>query len=179
MTNLNRAVGYGIALTLMLGGLSFASDVRELTWDDLIPEGEWLEQQRAYIEGSDEAFMSDDDWDEDTFEEELATPAYPIGVVEELNGVRAKLPGFVVPLELAGEGEVKEFLLVPYFGACIHYPPPPANQIVYVKLDKPIEIESPWDPIWAIGELKTESYESDLASAGYSMAGKRIEKYEY
>ncbi|MCG8368938.1 MAG: DUF3299 domain-containing protein, partial [Proteobacteria bacterium] len=65
------------------------------------------------------------------------------------------------------------------FGACIHYPPPPANQIVYVTLDKPVELESPWDPIWATGELKTESYESDLASAGYTMAGRTIEEYKY
>ncbi len=183
MANLNRAIGYSIALTLVLGALSFASDVRELTWDDLIPDGEWLEQQRAYAAKIEEELlnddMSDDNWDEDPFEEELSQPAYPMGVVEELDGIRAKLPGFVVPLELAEEGKVKEFLLVPYFGACIHYPPPPPNQIVYVVLDKPIDLESPWDPIWATGKLKTESRESDLGSAGYTMAGKKIEEYEY
>ena len=70
-------------------------------------------------------------------------------------------------------------MLVPYFGACIHFPPPPANQIVYVILEKPVELESPWEPIWAIGELKTEFRGSDFGSAGYTMAGHTIEEYEY
>lgn len=180
MTNRNRAIGLGTMLALMLVGLSFANEVRELTWDDLIPAGALPQQQPpVYLLEDDDDFMDDDGWDNKSLEEDFSTPAYPTGVVDELNGIRAKLPGFVVPLELSGEGKVKEFLLVPYFGACIHYPPPPANQIVYVKLDKPVEIESPWDPIWATGELKTESYESDLAAAGYTMVGQKIEEYEY
>ncbi len=182
MMNLNRTIGrsfvFGLVLTGLLSGISFANEVRELTWDDLLPGGAFPEQP-VYLLDDDESLTGEDDWDDKSFEEGLMTPAYPTGVVEELNGVQAKLPGFVVPLELAGDGKVKEFLLVPYFGACIHYPPPPANQIVYVKLDKPIEIESPWDPVWAVGELKTESYESDLAAAGYTMAGEAIEEYEY
>ena len=109
----------------------------------------------------------------------LTAPVYPQGVVEELDGIQAKLPGFMVPLELAEGGKIKEFLLVPYFGACIHFPPPPPNQVVYVILDEPIEIESPWDPIWATGELTTKFRGSDLGSAGYTMAGRSIEEYEY
>ena len=177
MTILNRAIGYSIVLTTMLVGLSFANDVRELTWDDLLPVGA-LTQQPVYLVEEDE-LLDDDSWDDKSFDEDFSTPAYPTGVVDELNGIQAKLPGFVVPLELSGEGKVKEFLLVPYFGACIHYPPPPANQIVYVTLDEPVEIESPWDPIWATGELKTDSYESDLAAASYTMAARAIEDYEY
>ena len=177
MTNLNRTVGYGIVLATMLAGFSFANDVRELTWDDLIPAGALPQQQPVYLYEHDD--LADEDWDDKSFEEEFSTPAYPTGVVDELNGIQAKLPGFVVPLELSGGGKVKEFLLVPYFGACIHYPPPPANQIVYVKLDTPVEIESPWDPIWATGELKTESYESDFVAASYTMAGQTIEEYVY
>lgn len=180
MSNLNRAIGCCIALSLIVGGLSFASDVRELTWDDLVPAGELLQQQQPdHGTGGDEAFFDDEDWGDDYFEEEFATPVYPSGVVDELDGIQAKLPGFIVPLELAGEGKVKEFLLVPYFGACIHYPPPPPNQIVYVTLDEPAEIESLWAPIWATGELKTQFRGSDLGSAGYTMAAHKIEEYEY
>ncbi len=177
MTNLNRAIGYGIVLATMLAGFSFANDVRELTWDDLIPAGALPQQEPVYLYEDDE--LMDEDWDHKSLDEEFSTPAYPTGVVDELNGIQAKLPGFVVPLELSGAGKVKEFLLVPYFGACIHYPPPPANQIVYVTLDKPVEIESPWDPIWATGELKTDAYESDLAAASYTMAARKIEEYVY
>ena len=179
MSRLNFAIGCGIALALSLVGPSFADDVRELIWDDLIPDGGLTESPVTSDSGMDKDSSDDDDWNEGTLDELLAAPVYPTGVVEELDGVLAKIPGFVVPLELDGEGKLKDFLLVPYFGACIHYPPPPANQIVYVKLDKPVDIESPWDPIWAIGELKTESYDSELAAAGYTMAGQTIEVYEY
>jgi hypothetical protein len=43
-----------------------------------------------------------------------------------VEGMKARLPGYVVPLDTQPAG-IKEFLLVPYFGACIHSPPPPAN----------------------------------------------------
>ncbi len=179
MSIMKRAIGCGIALTLMSGTISLAEDVRELIWDDLIPDGGMTEHAVTTDSGNDEEPGVDEDWDDEAFNDLFAVPAYPTGVVEELDGVVAKLPGFVVPLELSEEGKLKDFLLVPYFGACIHYPPPPPNQIVYVKLDKPVDLESPWDPIWATGELKTESYESDLAAAGYTMAGRAIEEYEY
>ena len=180
MTNLYRAVGLGAMLALMLAGVSFANEARELTWDDLIPEGEAPPPPPSPIHLVEEDdLVEDDSWDDKSFDDELLTPAYTPGVVDELNGIQAKLPGFVVPLELSGEGKVKEFLLVPYFGACIHYPPPPSNQIVYVTLDEPVEIESPWDPIWAIGQLKTEAFESDLAAASYTMAARLIEEYIY
>ena len=44
-----------------------------------------------------------------------------------LDGVRARIPGYVVPLESSAAGHL-EFLLVPYFGACIHTPPPPPTR---------------------------------------------------
>lgn len=54
-------------------------------------------------------------------------------VVKALDGQNIRLPGYIVPLEVSEEGRTTEFLLVPYFGACIHVPPPPSNQIVHVK----------------------------------------------
>ena len=59
----------------------------------------------------------------------------PPRVVAELNGKRVRIGGYVVPLDFEAT-TIKEFLLVPFVGACIHVPPPPANQIVYVKADK-------------------------------------------
>lgn len=149
MTNPNRVIWRALAATLVLSGIAIADDARELNWDDLIPEAEMMEQ------------------------------AYPMGVVEELNGALVKIPGFVVPLEVSTEGKVSEFLLVPYFGACIHFPPPPANQIVYITAEKPIDLESTWEPIWATGELRTEFRETGLAYAGYTMVAQATEVYEY
>ena len=52
-------------------------------------------------------------------------------VVDDLDGRYVLLPGYVVPLEFS-DSRIIEFLLVPWVGACIHKPPPPANQIVHV-----------------------------------------------
>jgi hypothetical protein len=62
-------------------------------------------------------------------------------VRQDLQGTKVRLPGYVVPLEYS-QGAIREFLLVPYFGACIHSPPPPANQIVLVRLDKPARLQT-------------------------------------
>ncbi len=93
----------------------------------------------------------------------------------ELNGVKLKLPGFVVPLEQS-RGEIKEFLLVPYFGACIHSPPPPANQIVYVVLSTPKPLRT-MDTVWVSGTMKTTRQDSPWGMSGYSMDGSAVEPY--
>ena len=97
----------------------------EVYWEDLVPEG-FNELAPPSVQHNGE--MSQ------------LQPDAP--VVDTFDGKRVKIPGFVVPLE--GTAELTtEFLLVPYFGACIHVPPPPSNQIVYVvsgpnliKIDK-------------------------------------------
>jgi uncharacterized protein len=91
----------------------------------------------------------------------------------ELEGMAIRLPGFVVPLDQTASG-LTELLLVPYFGACIHSPPPPANQIVHVILDKPSKLSS-MDMIWAIGTLRTKRANSPMGTSGYQMEKARTE----
>lgn len=86
-----------------------------------------------------------------------------------------RLPGFVVPLERTGN-KVREFLLVPYFGACIHTPPPPANQIVHVYVDKAWEMKT-MDPIWVSGELQIERGDSAMGGSSYRINAVKIEPY--
>ncbi len=93
----------------------------------------------------------------------------------ELNGANVRLPGYVVPIEFSGS-DIKEFLLVPYFGACIHSPPPPANQIVHVVLKKPKRLLS-MEAIWASGTLGTNRQGSQWGMSGYSMEGLQVEPY--
>ena len=162
MTISNRVIRLGLAVTLVFSAMAIADDARELTWDDLIPDAAAAGQPGN-----------------DPFDQAFSMPALPIGVVEELDGELVKIPGFVVPLEVSEGGKVSEFLLVPYFGACIHYPPPPANQIVHITAEDPMDLESTWEPIWATGKLQTEFRDLGLATAGYSMAADAIEKYEY
>ena len=73
----------------------------------------------------------------------------------ELDGRTCSIGGYVVPLDFDST-TVKEFLLVPFVGACIHVPPPPANQIIYVKADKGFEVGGDFDPVTVTGKIKTE-----------------------
>lgn len=98
----------------------------------------------------------------------------PPAVVAELNGKRVSIGGYIVPLDFENTS-IKEFLLVPFVGACIHVPPPPANQIIYVKSDQGIEITGQFDPVTVTGTLKTETAFTGLADAGYSIAAEAVE----
>ncbi|MGO3800565.1 MAG: DUF3299 domain-containing protein [Vibrio casei] len=102
----------------------------------------------------------------------------PIGNVRpELNGSYVKIPGFVIPLE-GDENTITEFLLVPYFGACIHVPPPPPNQIIDVKFPKGAPVQQLWDVVYVIGKLETQTLDHELAQTGYTMLGDNIEEYD-
>jgi hypothetical protein len=106
-------------------------------------------------------------------------------VNQKLDGQLIRIPGFALPLEHKDMG-VKELLLVPYVGACIHVPPPPANQIVYVRLKDAHILESIYEPVWITGLLYLKSNKKLLTfvdgSAGietaYTLNGFKIEPYE-
>lgn len=97
--------------------------------------------------------------------------------IRAVQGKLVKIPGFMVPLEDFAE-QVSEFLLVPYFGACIHTPPPPPNQIVHVHMDgnRKAQVEW-WEPIWIEGTLLVEDIESIYGTSGYQLTGMRIAPY--
>ena len=95
---MNRAIGIGIALTVMLFGPSFADEPRELSWDELLPDGEL--DQPGY-----DAAEIDHSGGEDGWDKSFSVPAYSPSVVEELDGVQVKIPGFIVPLEVADKGK--------------------------------------------------------------------------
>ena len=82
-------------------------------------------------------------------------------VNETLNGQQVRLAGYVLPLEMGGL-KITEFLLVPYVGACIHEPVPPANQIVLVKFERGIEVSGRFTPVWVRGKMTTQSGASKL-----------------
>jgi hypothetical protein len=94
-----------------------------------------------------------------------------------LVGQTVRLPGFVVPLEDSKEG-LKEFLLVPYFGACIHSPPPPANQIVHVVPKTPAKGLRSMDTVWITGKLATVRTDSYMGAASYRIEAQNVAPYE-
>ena len=95
----------------------------------------------------------------------------------DLNKKAVRIPGFIVPLEY-DEQTVTSFLLVPYFGACIHEPPPPPNQTVYAIYEPGHEMDAMWQPVWVEGKIYTTRVEGELATASYSINAEKIELYE-
>jgi len=164
MTKFNpRSVA--IVLLLALLPALAPADSRELEWLELMPKAEadaWLSGQGVVDHsgsGAVEAFQS-------------------AATVGELDGQEIRIPGFVVPVETTAEGKLKEFFLVPYFGACIHVPPPPANQIIYGRLEEPIEMVNIWDAFWMEGTLNIEDVSNETADAAYTMDVAALKLYD-
>ena len=168
-----------LALVLALAaGAVAANDVRRLEWDDLMP-ADWdpfalLDELFASV--SPEQLMDGTEEAERMMAEYRAAFA-SAPVVSELDGQRVQLPGFVVPLDFSGTA-IGEFLLVPYYGACIHTPPPPANQIVHVRLDEPYPLEDTFEPVWVTGTLRTERKLHEVGDAGYVMESVEVAPYD-
>jgi hypothetical protein len=103
-----------------------------------------------------------------------AKASVPAPVVEALNGRIVQLGGYVVPLDFDAT-TLKEFLLVPFVGACVHVPPPPANQLVYVQVPKGVKINKMFDPVYVTGKITTTPSFTGLADAGYTLEAERVE----
>jgi hypothetical protein len=161
---MNRASILPLILAAPL--LLAAPAATELSWDQLIPTTDvQLPVPPPSDEGSQELWASP------------APEAY--GVVADLDGQTIKIPGFIVPLESDEGGLLNEFFLVPYFGACIHVPPPPPNQIVYVTVADAFNLETMWEPFWIEGTLRTKSHVHAIGASAYSLEGTKIYPYEY
>ena len=98
-------------------------------------------------------------------------------VVPDLDGQRVRMRGFVVPIGFDGT-KVKEFLLVPYVGACIHVPPPPANQIVLIEAATPFEIGGMFEAVAVTGTLRAVAASTELADVGYQLAAEQVESVD-
>jgi hypothetical protein len=99
-------------------------------------------------------------------------------IIEALDELTISIPGFVVPLETNESQVVTQFFFVPYFGACMHLPPPPPNQIIHVSIEQGIKINDLYEPIWVTGKLSTTFTENDVATSAYSMTLFAIKSYE-
>ncbi len=148
----------------------------EIIWEDLMPE-KWLGEVKTQmaeigrlgflVDGSEAANKAMQDlrekWDKAPIEEKWIDQ--PV-----------KIAGYVVTLD-ANKKSISEFLLVPYFGACIHLPPPPANQIILVKLDKPVSKLVSMDTVWVEGSLRDARVDTGIAVTGYLLEARRVYPY--
>lgn len=88
------------------------------------------------------------------------------------------ISGFIVPLDSSDSSTIEEFLLVPYFGACIHVPPPPSNQVIHVVPAQPLKGFQMMDPVTVTGDLSPSRIDTPYGSAGYEMQAKTVAPYE-
>jgi hypothetical protein len=163
-----------IAALLAALPLPAAEPWPEIKWEALVPKGwdpskEFKNLDFSKLQDSDPRAMEALDklkreWDN--------APAEP-----SLNGQRIRIAGFALPLERQGD-KVTEFLIVPYFGACIHTPPPPANQIIHAKSAKPLSGVKMMVPLWTYGTLTVQRGETAWGVAGYQLTVDKVAPYE-
>jgi hypothetical protein len=177
-------LGGVLVFSVIMGGASvFAADApRQLKWADLVPKSmpaNTMMKSKTFFGGS-----------EPVKDGEPPPPPLPEGkfmsvkrrqpgsdrppaIVPELDGKEVSIGGYVVPFDFDAT-TVKEFLLVPFVGACIHVPPPPANQIIYVKSDKGFEVGGQFDPVTVTGKINTTVAFTGLADAGYTITADSV-----
>lgn len=146
---------------------------QEIAWESLIPK-DW--DAMAPFKGLKLDQMDDNDPRADAALWKAKKYWKQAPVDASMEGRSVRLPGFVVSLDREGEA-LKEFLLVPYFGACIHVPPPPANQIIHVKSAKAVKDVRTMDAVWISGVIKVERSDSSMGASGYSMTAVKVEPY--
>ena len=157
---------------------------RTIDWDSLMPKEDLnaLLNPPNYLDqiedGAFEDQISDQlqiDFDSainDRYQQALVSTK----IIEKLDGQLVRIPGFVVPVEF-DEESITEFFLVPYFGACIHSPPPPPNQIIYVHAPNGLQLNTLYDPFWISGTINTTLVQNYMATAAYSFEMKSFEAY--
>lgn len=153
-----------------LGALSvapqgaFAEGYIDLEWSDLVPEGE------AFVPPVIQGLIQHDQ------SAPMSQQPASSGLRTDWNGQNVRLPGYIVPIDYSGTG-VTAFILVPFVGACVHVPPPPANQLVFVTTQTPYESTGLFEPVNVIGMFGTASMTTQLAEIGYALSADRVEPF--
>ena len=157
----------GLSAALLVGGRARAEAFVDLDWADLLPEGETAIPPMIQS-------MIDHDAPPSLASEQPASS----GVRTDWNGQTVRLPGYIVPIDYSGTG-VTAFILVPFVGACVHVPPPPANQLVFVTTEKPYETSGLFEAVNVVGMFGTASMTTHLAQIAYDLSADRIERFKY
>ncbi len=141
-----------------------AEEIVDLSWRDLVPQGQMsLPAELQGLMPHDEAAMA-------------SRQPPSSGVRTDWNGRTVRLSGYMIPLDYDGTG-VTAFMLVPYVGACIHVPPPPANQLVLVTAAQPYESDGLFAAVTVTGMFGTASTSTQLAEVGYALSADRVVPY--
>lgn len=159
-----RHVLAGLTAGALLPGAVLAEDIVDLNWEDLRPEDDT--SMPSALQG----FIDHDG-------PSMASQQPPSsGVRNDWNSKIVRLPGFIVPIDQRGTGVVA-FILVPFVGACVHVPPPPANQLVFVTTKKPYESKGLFEPVNVTGLFGASSVTTQLAQIGYALSADKVEPF--
>jgi uncharacterized protein len=178
MMTLRTVVGIVLLAALGLGSGVLAARLTrapapdqplELAWEQLIPKAGWFEGTAAgeVLQGvvqHGQVGMTTGSGQAD------------VELVKDYDGERVRIPGYIVPIGFDGVG-VREFLLVPYVGACIHVPPPPPNQIVLVQSERRIPVRDQFEPVLVTGTIATGMLSTGLADVGYRITAEAVMPY--
>lgn len=151
-------------LILMCGAALAADPPREIDWMQLLPPEDVALMRNAPPV--------------DHTRDLAAQQVMRFNTVAAMDGVSGRIAGYIVPIDQTAEGELTEFFVVPFFGACIHVPPPPPNQIVHAKLAKPVAMPDMWGAYWVTGTIKIERTKSELGSSAYSIDVTSIDPWQ-
>ena len=174
-----RCIGV-FTLTAAMGVSAETPGYNLIDWNDLMPEP-WVKEMTKEMAAMGKLSNLQDNSDEANKAMAVMRKKFdeaPI-VKSQLNK-KVRLPGYVVPLD-AERGEKREFLLVPYFGACIHTPPPPANQIVLIRptaQSKIKKLPESMDIVWVEGEIKEGRVATSQGVSGYLLEAVSVAPYE-
>ncbi len=164
-----------LLLSLLVAVPLHAADAyTEIKWEELVPKG-WNPAKE--LQALDFSKLQDSDPQAMEAMEKMKALWDNAPTEAGLAGKKVRLPGFVIPLERKGE-KVTEFLLVPYFGACIHSPPPPANQIIRAVSAKPLGKMQTMDAVWLSGTLGLDRVDTPWGKAGYRIEVERVVPYK-
>ena len=160
-----RAVLAGMATAAFAPRSALAENYIDLAWHDLLPKNQtFVPDVVREILGHDESTA------------QYGQQPVSSGVRPDWNGQNVRLPGFIVPIDYSGKG-VTAFILVPYVGACVHVPPPPANQLVFVTTQTPYENAKLFEAVSVMGTFGVSSISTHLAQVGYALSADTIESY--
>jgi hypothetical protein len=193
-TSFLRGLASSVVTAFLLSGLSSvavaqtatkpaagpSTAIKEITWDDLISE-KWVKEMQAEMTLMGRlGFLEDGTEAANKAMSKLRDKWNAAPIVTTYLNQRVRLPGYVVPLD--GERHLRrEFLLVPYFGACIHYPPPPANQMMLVQPTANSRIRTVPESmaaVWVEGTLREARLATSQGVTGYTLEAESVRPYE-
>lgn len=174
-----------IAVAILFVSLAHAAP-KKINWEDLAPSGNSGKSVDFSKAGDLKGMPKLSDFDDSKEDMKMYVdmmkfmktlqPEEGNQIATSLNGQEVKIAGYVTPLTFEGE-DVVDFLFVPYHGACVHVPPPPANQIVYVSKAQGMKADALYEPVWITGKLRASPVSTIVANTGYWIESAKVEPY--